>query len=131
MPTHKNAYAHYSNNRINTASKEELTLMLYDGALKFLNQAITSLEARDLAKSSELMIRVQEIIREFQLTLNRDIEISKNFDAMYDYMHRRLIEANMAKDKEILMEVRDLTRDFRDMWKQAMKSAREQATVAT
>jgi len=69
-------------------------------------------------------MRVQDIIMEFKLTLNHSYEISKNLDLLYDYIHSRLVEANMKKDKAILEEVRDFLRDFRDMWKEAMKLAR-------
>lgn len=122
-----NPYAKYENNVAHTATKEELTLMLYNGALKFTNQAISAIEKGDLMKGHELIMRVQDIIREFQITLNKDIEISKYFDSMYDYMHNRLVEANISKDVEILKEVRDFIRQFRDMWKEAMKAARQTA----
>ncbi len=122
----QNPYQKYKSNVVYTVPKEELTLMLYDGALKFCNQAITALETNDLMKASDLIIRVQDIIREFQITLNRDIEVSKYFESMYTYMHERLIDANMKKDVEILTEVRNLIREFRDMWKDAMKLARQQ-----
>jgi flagellar protein FliS len=131
MPT-QNPYDKYKNNTVYTATKEELTLMLYDGALKFCNQAIVAVESKDFMKANELIIRVQDIIREFQVTLNRSVEISKYFDSMYDYMYARLLDANIKKDIEILTEVRDLVREFRDMWKDAMKLARQStAKVAT
>ncbi len=123
MPT-QNPYASYANNAIYTASKEELTLMLYEGALKFTNQAIAAIEAKDVARGSELIIRVEDIIREFQVTLDRKYDISQNLDDLYDYMYRRLVEANMKKDVAILTEVRDMLREFRDMWKDAMKIAK-------
>jgi len=120
----QNPYARYSNQAVFTASREELTLMLYEGALKFANQAISALEGKDYGKANELIIRVEDIIREFQLTLDRSYEISKNFDALYDYMYRRLLDANISKDPADVMEVRDMLREFRDMWKEAMKLAR-------
>ena len=114
-------------NAVNTASKEELTLMLYEGALKFCNQAIIAAESNDFNKCNELCIRVQNIIREFQITLDRSYDISKNFETMYEYMHRRTIEGNIKKDTDILSEVRDLIREFRDTWKEAIKIARVSA----
>ncbi|MCL2461263.1 MAG: flagellar export chaperone FliS [Defluviitaleaceae bacterium] len=119
-----NPYANYASNAVFTASQEELTLMLYEGALKFTNQALAALEMKNFQKANELIIRVQDIIREFQLTLDRKYDISENLGAMYDYMHRRLIDANVAKDAAALMEVRDFLREFRDMWKEAMKIAK-------
>lgn len=119
-----NPYAKYSNNAINTASREELTLMLYEGALKFANQAIMAIENKDISRANELIIRVEDIIREFQITLDDKYEISKNFRALYDYIYRLLIDANIKKDAVILGEARDLIREFRDMWKEAMKQAK-------
>ena len=120
----QNPYAKYSSNAVFTASQEELTLMLYEGALKFSNQALTAIENKDYAKANELIIRVEDIIREFQLTLNHNYDISKNFDALYDYMYRRLVDANISKDPAVIVEVRDMLREFRDMWKEAMKLAK-------
>ncbi len=119
-----NPYGRMLEDSIMTASKDELTLMLYDGALKFCNQAIMAIEKKDMSKAHSLIIRIEDIIREFQVTLNHDYEISKQLDPLYDYMYRRLVDANVEKNIEILNEVRDLIRDFRDMWKEAMKLAK-------
>jgi len=126
MAATKNPYDRYTNNSIFTASPEELTLKLYEGALKFCNQAIVAVENKDYAKANELILRVQAIIREFQLKLDRSYEISNNFAALYAYIYERLIKANVSKDLEILHEVRELLRDFRDMWKEAMVVAKQQ-----
>ncbi len=120
----QNPYDKLKQNAIFTTPKEELTLMLYDGALRFCNQAIIALENKDLMRVNELLIKVQNIIREFQLTLNRDYEVSDNFAAMYDYIYRQLIEANLTKNMDILCEARDLIRGLRDIWKEAMLVAR-------
>ena len=120
----RNPYTKYAQNSINTAPKEELTLMLYEGALKFANQAIMAIDNKDAERANELIIRVEDIIREFQITLDRKYPVSANLDALYDYMYRRLLEANSSKDKGILEEVRDMLREFRDMWKDAMAVAR-------
>jgi len=127
MAALKNPYSKIEDNAIFTASKEELTLMLYEGALKFINQAIDATENNDIARANGLIIRVEDIIREFQITLNFQYEISNQLNSLYDYMHRRLIEANMNKDIEIMKEVRDMLREFRDMWKEAMSTARQTA----
>ena len=125
-----NPYDKYLENKISTASKEELTLMLYDGAIKFCNQAIAALEVKDIEKSGGLIIRVENIIREFQLTLDRKYEVTKNLDMLYEYIHRRLVEANLRKDIEILNEMQYLLRELRDMWKTAMLEARQQNAFA-
>ena len=122
--TVRNPYSKIEDNAIYTASKEELTLMLYEGALKFMNQAIDAAERADMQKVNSLIIRVEDIIREFQITLDFKYEISNQLNSLYDYMHRRLIEANMSKNTGILTEIRDLLREFRDMWKEAMNTAK-------
>ena len=121
----QNPYEKYRSNTVFTATKEELTLMLYEGAIKFCNQAAKALESQDYAKSNELLVKVQDIIREFQITLDKNYEISQQLDQLYDYMHYRLIEANMKKDTTILTEVRDHLRELRDTWKEAMKLSKQ------
>lgn len=122
--TKQNPYSKLKENNVYTASKEELTLMLYEGALKFSNQAIVAIENKEVSKANDLIKRVQDIISELRFTLNKKYEISKELDNMYEYISRRLIDANLKKDKVVLEEVRDLIRDFRDTWKEAMKLAR-------
>ncbi|MCL2664105.1 MAG: flagellar export chaperone FliS [Defluviitaleaceae bacterium] len=119
-----NPYEKMIDNVVLTASKEELTLLLYEGAIKFCNQAMQAITKKDHAKAHELIIRTEDIIREFQITLDRQYEISKYFDTMYDYMYGRLVDANIAKDAAIVEEVRDLIREFRDTWKEAVKISR-------
>jgi len=120
-----NPYAKYADNALFTAPKEELALMLYDGALKFANQAVTALEAKDYAKVNEMIIRVENIIIEFQMTLDKKYEVSNNLNLLYDYMYRRLLDANIQKEMEPLVEVRDMIRELRDTWKEAMKLAKQ------
>ena len=121
----KNPYSKIEDNAVFTASKEELTLMLYEGALKFINQAIDATERSDLPKANSLIIRVEDIIREFQITLDFKYEISNQLNSLYDYMPHRLIEANMKKDVGIMKEIRDMLREFRDTWKEAMTAAKQ------
>lgn len=122
----KNPYSQYSNNnKVFTVSKEELTLMLFDGALKFSNQAITALENDDNTKANDFIVRVQNIIREFQITLDKQYEISAQLDSLYDYIYTRLIDANIKKDLSILTEARDMIRDLRNTWKEAMALAKK------
>lgn len=114
----------YLTNTIMQASKEELTLMLYNGAIKFCNKAIAAINEKNFNDAHINIVRVEDIILEFQATLNPDYEVSQNFDIMYDYMQRRLIEANVKKDVFILEEVNSLLREFRDTWKEAMQIAK-------
>ncbi|MCL1845085.1 MAG: flagellar export chaperone FliS [Defluviitaleaceae bacterium] len=114
--------------QVETASKEELTLMLYEGGIKFLNQAIIAVEKEDIVKANNLIQRVEDIVREFQITLNHDYEVSANLNLLYDYMYNRLVEANLQKDVEILNEVLGMFREMRDTWKEAMKLAKSEAS---
>lgn len=120
-----NPYKKMKQNSIMTASPSELTLMLYEGAIKFANQAIIALENKDLEQAHNLIIRVQDIIVEFQVTLNTDYDVANNFEVMYDYIYRRLIEANIEKSIEILNEVLGYLREFRDTWKEAMRLVKQ------
>ncbi len=119
----KNGYAAYANSKIATATPGDLTLMLYDGAIKFCNIAIMGLEENNLEKAHNNIIKVENIITEFQITLNRKYPVAEDFDAIYKYLKERLVEANVKKDKEILEEVLEHLRSLRDTWKEVMKKA--------
>lgn len=114
----------YLENKIMAATKEELTLMLYEGALKFCNKAIINIENKNNQEAHKNILRVEDIIQEFELTLNKEYNVSNNLELMYDYIKRRLIEANMKKDKEILLEINEYIRELRDTWKEAMTIAK-------
>lgn len=116
-----NALNIYQTNAVTTATPGELTLKLYNGAIKFLKQSKASIEEKDFSKANEYNIRVQDIINELIITLNRDIPISTQLLTMYDYLLRRLIEANIKKDIVILSEVEDFLVQFRDTWKDAIQ----------
>lgn len=119
-----NAYAQYSNNKILTASPAELTLMLYEGAIKFCNIAVMGIEQSNIQKAHDNIIKVERIVREFQITLNFDYPVAKDFDAIYTYLIRRLHEANVKKSIPILEEVLGHLRTMRDTWKEVMKQSK-------
>ena len=123
MAMPKNPYAQYNNNKILTATPQELTLMLYDGAIKFNNIAIAAIEEHDIQKAHTNIMKVQRIIEEFQMTLDFKYEVANDFNNVYNYIMGRLREANMTKDKEILEEVSTHLHTMRDTWKEAMKLA--------
>ena len=111
----------YTRNRILTASPAELTLMLYDGAIKFCNIAMLGIEQGSIQKAHDNIMKVQRIIEEFQITLNFDYPIANDYNSVYNYLIRRLREANMTKDKAILEEVSRHLHTLRDAWKEVMK----------
>ena len=115
-----NGYAAYANSKIMTASPAELTLMLYDGAIKFCNIAIVGIEKNDIEKAHNNIVKVDRIINEFQATLDHKYEVSKDFDNVYTYLRKRLVEANVKKDAAILEEVLTHLRTMRDTWKEVM-----------
>lgn len=117
-------YAAYANNKIMTASPAELTLMLYEGAIKFVNLAIVGIEEKDIQKAHTNIIKVERIIEEFQATLNHKYPVAKDFDNVYNYLLIRLKEANIKKDKEIMEEVLKHLRTMRDTWKEVMRTGR-------
>lgn len=121
-----NAYNQYKENSIYTASPEELTLMLYNGLVKFIMRGIDSIEKKNIHDANTNIIKAQNIVSEFMNTLDMNYEISSSLYSIYDYMLRRLIDANIAKDKDILEEVLNFAKVLRDTWEQAMKISKKQ-----
>lgn len=115
------AFAAYNNSKVMTASPAELTLMLYDGAIKFVNIAIGAIEKHDIEKAHNNIMKTERIIIEFQSTLDHKYPVAKDFDAVYTYLIRRLRDANLKKDPEILEEVLKHLRTMRDAWKEVME----------
>ena len=97
--------------------------MLYDGAIKFCNIAMTGIDEGDVQKAHINIMKVQRIIEEFQMTLDFKYPVANDFNNVYNYIMGRLREANMTKDKEILEEVSTHLHTMRDTWKEAMKLA--------
>ncbi|WWR16326.1 flagellar export chaperone FliS [Lachnospiraceae bacterium JLR.KK008] len=119
-----NAYAAYNKNKVLTASPAELTLMLYEGAIKFCNIAIAGIENKDIEKAHVNIVKTEKIIQEFLRTLDEKYPVYKDFENVYNYLMRRLQEANIHKDKEILEEVLTHLRSMRDTWKEVMQQGR-------
>ena len=110
------AYAEYNRNKVLTASPAELTLILYEGAIKFCNIAIIGLEQNDMEKTHNNIVKVENIIEEFQATLNHKYPVAEDFDKIYRYIYDLLIK----KDKELLERALDELRGMRDTWKEVM-----------
>lgn len=120
-----NPYQAYQQNSLNTASPGDLTLMLYNGCLKFIQQAKVAMKAKNIEEKNTNLIKAQKIIQEFMVTLNMDVPMSKDLMAMYDYLYRRLVEANTKNDTTILDEVSGLVTEYRDTWKQVIQLNRQ------
>lgn len=121
MATFNRAAQMYQKNAVQTASPAKLTLMLYDGAVKFTNIAIEAIEAGDIEKAHNNIVKAQNIIVEFRSTLDMKYPVAKDFDVVYDYIYRRLVEANMKKDKDILVEALKHIKTMQDTWREVMK----------
>jgi len=115
------AYAQYKNSKVLTAKPAELTLMLYDGAIKFCNMAVDGIEIGDIEKAHNSIIKAQRIIDYLRQTLDMKYEVAKDFENIYSYLSSRLVEANLHKDPEILEEILTHLRSVRDNWKEVMK----------
>lgn len=111
----------YRIQQIMTATPVELTLMLYNGAIKFTNEAIKGLQEKDYEKKNTNCIKAQNIISEFQATLKMDYDFCTAWMAVYDYIKKCLIEGNINNDALKLEEAKGLILEFRDTWHQAMK----------
>lgn len=120
-----NPYWQYKQNAVQSASPGELTMMLYDGLVKFLKLAFMALEQNDLSEANNALIRSQEIVAYLNDTLDQRYELSTNLSSLYDFMTRRLIEANTKKDGLIVKEVLELAEELRDTWQQALKMSRD------
>ena len=114
----------YGNNRIETATPAELTLMLYEGAVKFCNIAIVGLEKNDYEKVNTNIQKCRNIIVELTSTLNMKYPVAEHFKRMYDYIFALLTEANMKKDMELLERALEELRGMRDVWKEVMTKAK-------
>lgn len=115
------AYAQYNNSKILTAKPAELTLMLYEGAIKFCNISITAIENNDIPKAHENIIKVQRIIDYLRQTLDMSYPVAQDFENIYSYLAYRLREANISKDIDMLNEVNDHLHAVRDNWKLVME----------
>lgn len=120
-----NAYAQYKNNKVMTASPAELTLMLYEGAIRFCNVAVSAVENKDIEKAHNSITRVEQIIDYLRQTLDMKYPVAQDFENIYTYLSSRLVEANMKKDVEILNEVNTHLHSVRDTWKEVMKLNQE------
>ena len=120
-----NPYAAYKQNAVNTSSPGELTLMLYNGSLKFIQQARRAIESEDIEAKNEAIQKAQAIVAELMVTLDRSVPIAENMLVLYDFVNNRLIEANIRNDVQMLEEAATIMTEFRDTWKQVIQIQRK------
>lgn len=126
MAAQSSAHNAYKQNSVTTASPGELTLMLYNGCLKFLTLAKKAMLDKDIQTKNTNLQKAQAIITELMVTLDMNVPISKEIQPLYDYMNRRLIEANIKNDPAMIDEVAGLMTEFRDTWKEVIRLNRQQ-----
>lgn len=119
-----NAAEAYKRQQVMTATPEALTLMLYNGCIKFMGEGIDALEAKKFEDANTFIQKAENIISEFRVTLNMDYEISHQLLPLYNYVYDRLVEGNMKSDTSKIEEARNIITELRDAWVQAMKKAR-------
>ncbi|OQX05567.1 MAG: flagellar export chaperone FliS [Desulfobulbaceae bacterium A2] len=122
-----NAYSsNYLNQQIASASPEQILIMLYDGALRFLSQAGTAIEQRQVEQRNHFISKTRDIITELSATLDHEIggQIADDLAALYDFMLRELNQANIKNDMQALSTVEHLLTELRETWIQAIDITR-------
>lgn len=128
-----NAYMNqYQNTQVQTASPEQILIMLYDGAIRFCRQATEFMLAGQMTAKAEKISRVIAIVSELANTLDHEIggEIAEELDALYNFMIRELTQANLQNDTEKLTVVENLLSDLRETWMQAIEINRQEKAPA-
>lgn len=134
-PLNKNPYARqtrqYKQAQVETATQEEILLLLYDGAIRFLVQANKALEKNDVEAFHNNLLKTQDIVMEFMTSLDMEVggEVAKNLFALYEYLHYRLVQANIKKDATMVDEVLAHLRDLRKTWDEAIRIAAREKTA--
>jgi flagellar protein FliS len=122
-----NGYANqakqYKQQQIETASQEELLILLYEGAIRFLNIAKTAHTEKNIEKYHNNLLKAQRIITEFMSSLDMEIggEMAKNLFMLYEYLHYRLVQANLKKDVTMIEEVLGHLRSLKQTWEEAIR----------
>lgn len=119
-----NPYAQYQEAQFETAPKERLLIMLYDGLIRYNNAAIASMQGGQVQKAHDYCIRNQNILSELMSTLNFDVdkEFAQNLFDLYEFLHAQTISANIKKDPEILNKIHHIYLEMREAWVQAAKN---------
>ena len=120
----KNPYQTYQKQAVTTSKPEELTLMLYQGMVKFIRLAKLSHENKKFEECHNYNLKAQDILSELMVTLNKDYSISDSLLPLYTYMKQRLIKANVSRNLEILEEIEGFAVELTETWSTAMKLAK-------
>ena len=121
-----NAAEAYNRQQIMTATPEALTLMLYNGCLKFMTEGMEHIDNKEWEAANNSIQKAENIISEFRITLNMEYDIAKQLMPLYNYTYDRLVEGNIKGDTKLIQEAFDIIKELRDAWAQAMKKARQE-----
>ena len=115
-----NGLSVYEETAVTTQNKEKIIVLLYEGAIKFLKKAALSIENKDYLSKGRDIVRAQEIIFELNMCLNMEVggEISENLRLLYNFMYKRLSDANRTCDTKIINEVINILKHLHNAWSQ-------------
>lgn len=120
-----NPYNAYKQNSVKMASKQQLLLMLVDGAVKYTKIARLAIEKKDITRAHNELVRVQDIFTELMVTLDKSAgQVYEDLYKVYEYIKSRLVEANIKKDVAIIDEVLPLIENVRDTWYEVSKKSK-------
>ena len=119
----------YQRTEVETATPEKVLILLYDGAVQFLNKALKALDDRNIPEIHNNIVGAERILLEFMNTIDFEQggDFAERLNALYQYLYNRLVEANMKKDKEIVQQVLHFLVDLRATWKQAINMTKAEA----
>lgn len=120
-----NPYKAYEQNTVNTSTPGELTLMLYNGCLKFINQAKKAIDTGDMEAKNIAIQKAQAIINELVVTLDKSFPPALEMLRLYEFVLNRLIDGNIKNNTEMLDEAYGIVEEFRDTWKQVIQINRQ------
>lgn len=123
-----NPYAQYQKNQVETAGQAKLILMLYEGAVRFLEGSRKALQEGELQKAHQNLVRAQDILAELMSSLDLEAgDVAVNLFRLYDYMYNQLVQANVKKDAEPLEQVEKMLLELRDAWKESLGYSADEA----
>ncbi len=119
----------YQKSSIETASREQILIMLYDGAIQFLNKAKISMQNNEIEATHNNLMGAQNIIQEFINSLDREVapQLAENLTSLYEYFIRRLIHANIKKEIEPIDEVLKYLKNLKSTWEKAILIAQQES----
>ncbi len=123
IPNKRNAAQAYKLNAIKTASPAKLTIMLYDAAVRFTDESIKIMEEepKNYEKINASLKKAEDCIMELRMGLDFKYPVAGEFEKVYDYIYRRLVEGNMQKDVEIIKDTLTHIKTMRDTWKEVVR----------